>query len=636
MNKILLLGASFLMSGSMLAMEPEVIDNLFGTNLSPNGEWLIGQGSEVSVIIRNLVTGEEFVYDGEKDGNAYGIGSGNVVSNNGVVVGTTDNMNACYWENGSWHKLNILDKEATNVAHSVTPDGGIICGNVGQGAITIDATKIMALPALWYREGDGSYGDPVVLPHPEVDFSGRLPQYVSAVGISNDGKTVIGQMMDYSGFVVQPILYTCDENGEWTYSIIHPELMNPNGVKFPEYPGEFDMEFSYETYMTPQQIEDYQQAIQDYFDEMDSLVAPEPVQFMSYQGYQDYLKALNEYYETWEDFPDYKEFMTEAELAEYEEALAEYEEIMDSLEYPEFKDFMTEDNYDEYIRNKAIYDKAYAEWEEKYYEFEDAFYECLEDGYTYLFNNFKISGDGKIAVTTRQGTVENDDPMAWMPFKSVYYPISFNLEDGTFTQYVNAEDLIMSYISDDYSILLKYQDTNYILPSRAYIIPQLNGEDLMPIEDFVAMTSPETAEWMEKEMTHSVIIGVNELTWEYIYADFMCSGLPTSTPDLSLFATTIENSWSDSPVDYYTYLFSTGESGVNKIADESEYGMKVASGRIFLTGSFRQVEVYSISGEKVFSLKNPGASVETNLGKGMYIVRATTADGNSRIAKVVF
>lgn len=637
MKNLLLLGSALLMSTAAFATDtPQTIENFFTVGISPNGQWLVGQGGSYSLLIKNLATGDTYEYY-EDDSHAYATGSGSVVSNNGTVIGTTDNLSASYWENGEWIDLKTPDVDgATNTVNSITPDGNIICGNVGNAAVSLETSEIMCLPAVWYRGEDGTFGDPVLLPHPSFDFTGRVPQYITAVSISDDGNVIVGQMQDYTGFVIQPIVYVRNENKEWTYALIHPELTNPNGVEFPEYPGEFDLLCDKTDFMTQEEIDAYNKAVEDYYNAQESLIFPQPEQFMSDDEYDAYMEALNEYYETWENYPEYVDYMTEAELEAYNKAVDEYYEKIGSLVYPDIDDYMTDEEKAEYAAAYAIYEQAYDEWNEKYMAFEDAFSSCLADGYTYLFNNFRISPDGRMAVTTREATVPNDDPMAWIPFKQVYMPVMFNLEQDTYECFANAEDIVISYISEDYTILASYLDADYIYPRRAYAMSAENDFEAVPLEDFVAVTSPENATWMKDNMEHRVPVDIDYDTWEFIYVDFMCSGIPYGTPDLSLIATAIENSWDfDTDVSYFSYIIPTGISGVESVAADGTNAVEVlADGTVVLTGEFTEVSVYNVAGVNVFKAEAPASSVATGLGSGLYIVKAVAANGNVIVKKV--
>ncbi len=93
----------------------------------------------------------------------------------------------------------------------------------------------MSVPVLWIRGEDGNFGKPVELPYPTTDITGRVPQYVTAIALSDDGSTVLGQVRDYSGRIHYPIVYT-NNNGEWTYSLPAMSLVNPDNIELPKIP----------------------------------------------------------------------------------------------------------------------------------------------------------------------------------------------------------------------------------------------------------------------------------------------------------------------------------------------------------------------------------------------------------------
>lgn len=632
MKKLLLLCASALTAGSMLAAQPQVIENFYALCLSPNGEWLVGQDGSYSIYIKNLTTDKSWSYQ-EDESHIYNVGSGCVVSNTGVVVGSTNDTNAAVWENGEWKEIPVVKEGTITSLHGITPDASVICGSLGNDVFSTDSKSPMTVPALWYRQSDGSYGQPVVLPHPDVDFTGRIAQYVTAIDITPDGKTVIGQIVDYSGWMPQPILYTCDDSGKWTYTLVLPQLLNPNNLEFPEYPGEFEMDVQYTDFMTPEEIAAYEAAEQKYWEDSASLEYVEPEQFMTQEELEAYWAAQEEYYETWEgDAPQPQDYMTEEEWAAYQKAYEEYLEAYENLKYPQYTDFMTPAEIQEYEIAAEARDKALAEWEPKYEAFEQALNDCYENGFGYVMNNIRLSDDGAFAATTRTATVF--DEMNWPPYKDVNYVVTFDLANDTYKDIDGTEDLTMSYVSEDHSVLARR--ASGLLPWRAYIIPA-GTDEAQSLEDFVALTSPETATWMKNTMTHQVPIDIDYDTWEFIYEEALCSGVPTATPDLSLVATGIENTWDeDTDVYYYSYVFETGYvSGVSDVASDNVYAVKVlADGTVELTGEFESVEVYNVAGVCVLNVKNPAATVATGLGSGLYLVKTVNAEGAVKVLKV--
>ena len=484
---------------------------------------------------------------------------------------------------------------------------------------------------------DGTYGDPVLLPHPSVDFTGRLPQYVTCVSISDDGKTIVGQLQDYSGFVTQPIVYRREGNGEWTYNYIHPELTNPKNIEFPEYPGEFDETVQPQDYMSADELAQYEAAVEEYYQKEEENVYPDERNFMSNSEYIRYEEDFDKFLNDEGEWPDPQDYLTEEEKAEFQAAVDQYYENIANNKYPEYVDFMSDENKAKYLAAKEENENAYDEWAPKYQAFEEAFNECLESCYTYIFNNFRLSPDGKIAVTTREATVPDDDPMAWMPFKTVYYPIIFDLDGTGYHEVTAAEDIVISYVSEDYTVLGSYYSNE--TPRLAYIIPRA-GTECMSIEDYIEVTGPEYASWMKANMTHEVLVGFDEENdWEPIFKNMIVSGIPTSTPDLAFIATGAENVWDydATGIDYYTYIIPTGLAGVQNVADDYVTAIKVyAGGNIEFTGEFKSVSVYDMAGAVVYEAKNPAGNVATGLASGVYVVKAVAADDNAIVRKVVF
>lgn len=344
MKKLLLfLSSAMALSGFAAVSEPQLWFGEAMSGISPDGNWIAGQIADGSVIIRNLSTDQYWVYYSDGGNRNYYVGHGVPVSDIGVIAGATTTSNAAYWENGQWTVLPTPNPGTVSNAVSITPDGGIICGGVGQAPMGGDTETTMMHPALWYRQENGKYSDPVVLPHPNLDLTGRAPQYITAIAISDDGKTVAGQIMDYFGGCCEPLIYQCDENGEWSYTLLGRDLLNPTNIEFPEWPGGLDDDIlmpTQEWYMTPEQIEAF-------------------------------VEAFNAWDNTGEP-PHYEDFMTPEVIEEYQKDMKEYLEI-------------------------------YLPWQEKFNTFMDIYRQYLARAASFGFNNGRLSPDGKYYVTTAGG-----------------------------------------------------------------------------------------------------------------------------------------------------------------------------------------------------------------------------------------
>ena len=553
----------------------EVFKDEYLSDISPNGEWAAGAIDDGSVVIRNLVNNQNFESRTNGATVFYYIGSGpQPISNTGIVVGSTNGDNAAYWENGTWHTLKTPNPEFMSNASSITPDGSVICGGAGNDNMSLETDKIMLVPAVWYRQADGSYSDAVLLPHPDLDYTGRVPQYITALAISDDGKTVAGQIRDYVGFMHEPILYTCDDNGEWSYTMLYPELLNPDNVVFPAYPGEYN-----------------------------GIPMPTPEWFMTEEELEEFSQALDRW-TTGKPTPEYKDYMTKEEIEAYNKALDEF--------------------LDEYNP-----------WAESFDTFNELYTATVEAGYSFVFNNVTLTPDGKYFGTTREISYV-EDPIEGP--KSRMYPVVLNTDGSGYTDLNGNPELslLTSSMARDGQVMATYIDPENILPRRAYVFPK-DSKEAEPIEVYFMDVNPELSMWLEDEMTREVIVGFLP-GGEFDYQDFMCSGAPITTPDMSrmICVTMATDTWVDAEALYYSYIFDTGIdiSEVKPLATASCAMEILAGGVIDLKGEFSMIEVYDVSGALIYSEKSPAGNVNPNLAKGIYVIKALGADGTEIVKKV--
>ena len=342
MKKVLLLSAVAAMSAAAVnAIEPQVLDDVMITKLSPDGNLAVSDMNGV-VTIFDFANDKTYEYGMDEETYvSYTTGLGNAISSTGIIVGGKGDENPAYWENGEWKMLPVSEVSGVYGPNGITPDGGVICGIVpstSTGATTI-------LPAIWTRNDDGSYSDYKILPHPSKDFSGRDPQFITAVCISNDGKTIAGQIQDYSGMLPQPIVYRMNDKNEWEYELIHPEMINVGNVEFPEWSPE-PYRPEPEDFMTPENLAAYEEAYQTYIQ----------------NGYNPDL------------MPYPSEYMTPEEIAAFEEAAA-----------------------------------IYNEWLEKDNAIGDIVWSLPDEGAAmFVYNNVALSGNGKYYGTTAQFIIDGE------------------------------------------------------------------------------------------------------------------------------------------------------------------------------------------------------------------------------------
>ncbi|MDE7401887.1 MAG: T9SS type A sorting domain-containing protein [Muribaculaceae bacterium] len=340
MRKILLLSLATMAAVSASALEPVSFPDFQVTGISPNGKYVVAD-LYGNMQYYNTETGQMTKFEGDSE-DAYSAGMGNCVSANGIVVGEVYGRPS-YLKGGEWTNLKVINAQFSNLANAISADATRICGSLGTAPVSLDDTEdAMLVPAYWDLQEDGTYGDPVFLPRPEKDFTGRVPQYITANAISADGKTIVGSVTDYAGMMIYMIWYTQNDEGKWSYTLAPKAFYNPNDVVFPEYPGEGPQAPTMEDFMTEEELNAYQTAIEEW----------------EASGDWDYSK-----------YPLMENFMTDEEKAQYDMAVTKYQ-------------------------------AEYAEWEVKNDAFMEVYSECVESGHPLTFNNIIVSADGKMAYSS--------------------------------------------------------------------------------------------------------------------------------------------------------------------------------------------------------------------------------------------
>ncbi|MDE6269264.1 MAG: hypothetical protein K2M12_00215 [Muribaculaceae bacterium] len=390
----LLAASASVVSATAEIKTPELINDASIHIVSANGRYAV---SELygTLKIFDLVEGTSVAYEPDEDWvEYYTLGNGNGMTHDGsiLVASTKSSMDAAYLENGEWHQLDVPDPNMTNISNGITPDGSRICGSIGLNPMTLES-KIMQVPVYWDRKADGSgYGECQPLPYPTTDLFGEVPQYVTALYISDDGKTIAGQMVFNSGMMTIPVIYYQDAEGEWSYDLPTKDLFNPEGIEAVENPGD----------------------------------GPEP--------------------------PFYEDFMTPEELEAYHDALNGYE-YGSGDPYPEFTDFITPEEKAEYDAAMEAYQALQGEWYSKYVAFADYRDEVIATSPNFQQNNCFLSTDGKFMVSTLVTDDPNADPMGWGPAPQLNTPATVNLETGALVKIDTELSLTVSGVANNGVIL---------------------------------------------------------------------------------------------------------------------------------------------------------------------------------------
>ena len=349
MKKTLLFGASALLACSALAQgqnpitDPVVVydDDLYNgyliNMLSPNGQWGVSECYGVLAVF-DFVNDTRYIFEPETQSDSYSMGFGTCISNDGVLTLTTSYniMKPMYWENGEIIELPInAQTEKEGLANGITPDASRICGTVMRSNWTSE-DRINQIPVVWNRNSEGVYDLYVELPYPKKDIFGATPQSVTALCISQDGKTVAGQVRSGSGWYHSPIVFREDADGNWSYEVLGEELIitHPE-IELPEDPGE-----------SPQH-------------------------------------------------PEATDYMTEEMAAQYEADCAAWSI---GEPYPKSTDYMTAEAAQRYLSDYAAAQAAIDEWNEKYYEYQRVFHARTEGCAQFDFNSCYLSADGRYMV----------------------------------------------------------------------------------------------------------------------------------------------------------------------------------------------------------------------------------------------
>ncbi len=538
MKQILLLTVASALCFPAIAadqLEPDVLESSIAYALSPNGQYVVSDGYS-GMKIFDLKSNKTYDYTEESDNEKYTPGISQCVSDNGIVLGYLNDLNASYWIDGEWHLIDIpAYATSSNCVHAITPDGTRVCGSIGVAGMSYgDDDVLMQAPCIWnWDSSAGAFGAPVMLPHPELDFTGRIPQLITAVSISHDGKTIAGQVVCATGMLAYPILYTENENGEWSYVIPDEAALHPDGKDFPEYPGDQGPAYpSEESFMTPAEIQEYTNALQEYYE----------------SGY-----TL--------PYPQYKDFMTKEELEAFNEAMAEFKVV------------------------NEIWESKFDAWMKTFYEFKA----LVPD---YQLNSIRISPDGKKYANTITVTGERN-PSSWFVPTDTYIWV-FDIETGDIKKYEQQKDFVLTYLGND-GVALAYIKKNEAPQSFV-----LKDGKAIEMYSWISEHQPAYKAWMDENLVFEIEQAEwnEELEdYEIVYKEVLLTGRAYATPDLSKIVLGIENVW-DYMDDGITYVFNMGVStGVSQVESENvKTTIYDLSGRKLKNAS--APGIYIINGEK--------------------------------------
>lgn len=577
MKKTLLLGAMCLAaSGAFAQVAPEILPYLYGQKISPDGKWIVGESPDgESMVVYDRTTDPE---DAGVFSQMY-IGNGNTFSLDGTCVGSTWMDEGILINGGEMVFVEAVQGASFCALNGITADAKRICGTISNP--DQEPGVMMYVPFYLDMDETGENGEVHYLPHPDKDFVKDTPQYVSAVWISNDGKTIVGQVVDASGMFIYPIVYKENEAGEWAYSLPTEVLWNPNNIELPENPGDFDMEY------------------------------PQPTAYMTTEEEE----AYNEAYNAW------------------------IESGYDSALYPEPTDFMSEEDKADYSQALEEYQKASEEYNEKIFAYVDTRNQIYDESVPFLQNGLAMNADGSKFAAASELYVPNDDPMSWMPFKTVYETYVFNTADGSFTKIESKyTDIVPNQLLADGQIIGS-TPAQGLTPTCSYVYLPGN-DDYLPLEEYLAINNPEAAQWINENLMAEVETDYDPETWEPIYTPMLTTGHISVSDDFSVIAGGVmsymlpDEEYAE--YGYMTYVFDGMRSAVKAISADNASVKALRGGVLVINGVVSDLAVYDFSGRKLFSMNEASGNVNTNLNNGIYVVAYTDKDGNKNSTKVAF
>ncbi len=509
-----------MMLGAMAqAQQFQFFDEQQIVKISNDGKTVVSTNGEGGVVIYNSETDTYSIYEADYDTFSpyYSVGFGNILSNNGIMVGNYDDSKPAIWDGQEWKNLPLGEGDGEtghlNSADAITADGKRICGGIARAKFSIDAEDIMMVPVIWDQNEDGNFGDYKVLPHPSLDFTGRVPQYITARGMSDDGKTIVGQIVDYSGSYPLPIVYREDEKGEWSYEIIGSDLVYNAEAVFPEMPAE------------PK--------------------AP---------------KATN--------------YMNDAEQAAYDAAYAEYQQQVDDYFSGLIDDYPDAPDPADFINDPTQYNADYAKYQEEQEaymvacdEFDFIFYDPeMVYGCAYNFNSMFVTRDGKYAVSMYMGEDPDSTSEDFWDIPYFYKLVRFNLQDNSY-EISEEKDGLPTGMLDDGTVVyaspvLDYTRTTSLIP--------VGGTTSVSLYDYVTAKNADAAKVLEENLTFTKV--AYDENWEPVPGETgIFTGSAVTTGDGKAFAGWLYNGFIDDPSwEFRSYLFSWDSTdGIKAVQNEN-------------------------------------------------------------------
>ncbi len=540
---------------------------------SPNAKWL-AEGNQGTLTIYDVENDKVYeLPSSTNDTEMYSAGLGSSITNSGKIFGFSMTKDAFIWDNGTLSYTALPQPTGAgtsfNGAQSVTPDESRVAGALGAKGSSLYSDGMMAYPVVWTKQEDNYVITD--LPYDTKDFAGATPQYIIPVAISDDGKTIAGTLKSGNGKYTIPVIYTEDANGNWTYKLagkteVYDESLLSELPNLPVEPKE----------------------------------------------------------------PDATKYMSDADLARYNAALTEYEELLNMYNNGIIDTMPTAPVPGDYISDatkKAEYTAAAQEYVTKHAEYIEAYkkYETALDNITtgrvFTQNNVFLSPNGHYLAATMKDLT-----------KSISIPGYFDLEE--------AEPRFVKCTTDAYTMqacgilddgtLFAYTPV-VELTRNTYVIKK-GATEPQTFYDYLKERSTEAAEWLKAN---------NSYTWtdedNVLHTNEIVSGSVHTSGNGNVFVSYYTDYYTDANQTKKTYVIDlaapTSINGLSNEENNSKPGFAIAGNTISSTGNTAKAEIFDMSGRKVGCATTGNAATITSAG--IYIVKAIAANGEETTRKVV-
>lgn len=548
-------------------------DNVAMYNISSNGKYACSS-NEGTVVIWN--TEEDNALTTFNDNYYYC----DAISDDGTVTGSIGATGQEQPALFSADKITYLPMPTDHEwqygsGRGISPDGTMICGLLTLNNVNVMDNVTFTLPYVWEINGDQITC--TALPYPEKDFTGRYPQGYHPLYVSTDKNRILGRQIDYSGMAGAIVVWQRTAPGEpWTYTLLGEDVIYKDGPDFPEYPEE------------PQAI-------------------------------------------------DYTQYMTEEEIAAYNEAFQEWASNGYTGESPKREDFITDDTRkSQYLDALTAYNAAADEYSKEIDAFNNVFYERMT-GYSLDLYSMSSSFNGRYVGCTLQATDMSD----YFP-TTITYPLYYDLDDNNKCYKLEEEQYkntgMAGRITDAGDVVISCPASASIYdPRNSFVIPagknqpelfytylsdktggKVNRQTFVDAGMAYSWTDYSTGE--PTEVTDSVLVGSAQLS-----ADGMNAMGFSTDPSTFIFSSWAINGGST------TGIHSATVKGTEQVLRTNV----IENGTIEYIADAVSAMIYDMSGAVVFCGKLQGNSIPAPAKSGLYLLRTKLSDGSLTTDKII-